>query len=86
MLSVDPPDEDDSDDNNKSVVSQIPIYAIKQRMDGGGDAGTMNHVGGEEDSKINPEINGEGGEAEHTPQVEKEPIQSPETVNILFYS
>ena len=76
MLSVDPPDEDESDEN-KSTGRQTPVtYSIKQRVDAGGDVGTMNHVGGQ-DTKINSEINGEG-DSDHNHMTEKE---SPDVVS-----
>lgn len=44
MLSVDPPDDDDSDDN-KSTGRKSPVtFTIKRTEGAGGDAGTTNHI------------------------------------------
>ena len=53
MLSVDPPDDDDSDDNKSTGrKSPIPTFTIKRVEGAGGDAGTTNHIGEDvEDSK-----------------------------------
>lgn len=70
MLSVDPPDEDDSDDNTgQRTPMSTTTYTIKSRPEeaAGGDAGTTNHI----DNGVEPKtevsmVDGEQGDnADH---------------------
>ncbi|XP_053394741.1 nipped-B-like protein isoform X2 [Mercenaria mercenaria] len=81
MLSVDPPDEDDSDTEQRAAQpSATTTYTIKSRPeDGGGDAGTTNHMENGDHSKNNADVimvDGDNGDADHV-NLDKESPSEP---------
>ena len=78
MLSVDPPDEDDSDDEQPAKQPTGTTYTIKTKQEcGGGDAGTTNHIENGEDSKNNTDVimvDCEQGDADHVNLDKESPL------------
>lgn len=82
MLSVDPPDDDDSDENAGKHSPSATTYTIKQRPDNGeGDASNSaqsNHVGGEgEERKDTNDVIMVDGEVDRENNDKESPSVSP---------